>query len=370
MSEQHYYQAPRGNWPQTLAILSLLALAGIALAIYQYHQHSRVILSAGNELTQRIHQQISNHLLATYEAPRQALVLLQHDVLMNTSMLAQRRPHLHKLASVLQHNPQLNSIYIGWPDGDYMMLRPLHSLTLRERFQAPEGSVWQLWHISHENGRREVIHEFYTADIRLLASGPVDDENYDPRKRIWYQQALQQDGVVITPPYVFFSTSEYGTTLALAGRQQQVIAADVTLHNLSATLQQARLTDTSEMVIYDQQGTVLAYHEPQRMLGTTQSGQQRLRRLDELGSTLLAAFAERDIYTEMIGSLVLEGRVWQVTRHRLQSERFPDAWLAVLVPQNELLAEAYRVRFESVLATLLITLLLLPVAWGISRMRG
>lgn len=373
MSEQQPYQPARGNWPQTLAILSLLALAGIALAIYQYHQHSRVMLSAGNELAERLHQQLQEQLLAAYQAPRQALHLLQHDELLRTRSLEQRRPHLHKLLSVLQHNPQLGSIYIGWPDGDYLMLRPLHSLTLRERFDAPTGANWQLWHIGHITGERIVTHEFYDDLLRPLSSSTVDDEGFEPRQRPWYQMARQAGGEVITNPYVFFSTSEFGTTIALPVGELAVIAADVTLRQLSKTLEESRFTPSSELLLYSGDGTVVAYQDVQRVVGISQSGQQRLRRIDELGSTLLASLesmGSQQLQQERQTELQLEGRQWLLLQKPLKSERLPDTWLALMLPQNELLEDAYRIRFESVMVTLLITFLLLPLAWAISRMRG
>lgn len=370
MSEQQPYQHAHGNWPQTLAILSLLALAGIALAIYQYHQHSRVMLSAGNDLAERLHQQLQEQLLAAYQAPRQALHLLQHDELLRTRSLEQRRPHLHKLLSVLQHNPQLGSIYIGWPDGDYLMLRPLHSLTLRERFDAPAGATWQLWHIGHISGQRIVTHEFYDDLLRPIKAGPVDDEGFDPRQRPWYRMARQAAGEVITQPYVFFSTSEFGTTIALPVGELAVIGADVTLRQLSETLRSTRFTPSTELLLYAGDGTVIAYHDVRRILGIGRSGQQRLRKIDELGSTLLASLDKQLLQQERQAELLLEGRQWLLLQKPLQSERLPDTWLAVMLPQNELLEDAYRIRFESVMVTLLITMLLLPLAWAISRMRG
>ncbi|WVM93917.1 hypothetical protein ULG90_09390 [Halopseudomonas pachastrellae] len=47
---------------------------------------------------------------------------------------------------------------------------------------------------------------FYDAALHQIGSRPVPEYQYDPRTRPWYQLAQTSEGVVLTEPYLFFTT--------------------------------------------------------------------------------------------------------------------------------------------------------------------
>ncbi|PAU87396.1 hypothetical protein CK507_11890 [Pseudomonas sp. WN033] len=358
-------------WPALLLASTLILITGLLLALLHYQLHSRAMLSSGNALFNQIAKQLQYSLAATYNPPRRALNLLALDALPDTENLEQRLTRIPMLAQVLTDNPQLNSVYIGWDSGDYLMLRPLPNQASRDRFNAPEAAHWMVWHIAAGQHRRPVvIHLYLDQAFKLLESQHPPHDGFDPRTRPWYEAAKASANQIITTPYVFFSTNEFGTTMARPAGDNAVLGADLTLSQLSTLLAEHRITPSSELLIYDAEGTVIAYHDVQRIISTSRSGPLRLKRFNELGSTLLAALALDGYQVERQQTMTLEGRHWQVLQQRLPVKDTPDSYLAILVPDDELLTDAYRIRRQSVFATLLLMLVLVPLVWLAARRRS
>ncbi|PKM05461.1 MAG: hypothetical protein CVV16_01035 [Gammaproteobacteria bacterium HGW-Gammaproteobacteria-6] len=354
-------------WAMLLLSTTLLLVLGVGQAIFQYQQHSRVILSTGDALFQRITQQVEQDLVNLFRPPIQALNLLALTELPDTQTIDARLSHLPKLARILEDNPQLNSLYQGWSTGDYLMLRPLKTAALRNRFDAPEQAFWMVWHIDATAEKRQVQHLFLDQQLTLIERRRVADDGFDPRSRPWYALARDSEAQIITTPYIFFSTSEFGTTLARPAGRDTVIGADLTLTQLSNTLNTQQITPSTELLMYDGSGVVIAYQDIYRILNPAHGGSLRLKRFNELGSTLLARLAEDGYQQERRTSLRLEGAHWIISQSRIDMQGIPDIFMAILIPEAELLEEAYRIRRQSVWFTLLASLVLLPVLWLSAR---
>ncbi|MEH6687929.1 MAG: hypothetical protein V7693_11800 [Halopseudomonas sabulinigri] len=352
-----------------LFTLTALLLTVTLLTLFQYQQLSRIMLSTGDELFERLSLQVETQLENMYQPPSQALSLLSLGNLPHTDTLAQRLPHLQSFAQVLRDNPQLNSVYIGWSDGDYLMLRPLDVTENQNRFDAPELARWMAWHVQSEAGQRHVTYLFINQQLDIIEARLMADDGFDPRQRPWYVEATRVNEHIVTLPYVFFSTHEFGSTLAKRAINGAVLGADLTLGKLSETLHQQKITDSSQLLIYTGDGTVLAYQDVQRLLHTAQGSSLSLKRFNQLGSTLLATLAIDGYHQERRITREMEGRRWIIQQRRISLRGAPETYLAVLVPEDELLADAYRIRSESIWISLTICLVLLPILWFSGRIR-
>lgn len=353
-----------------LITLPALLLIGALLTLFQYQQLSRVMLSTGDELFERLSLQVETQLENIYRPPSQALNLLSLSDLPNTDTLSQRLPHLQSFAQVLQDNPQLNSVYIGWPDGDYLMLRSLELANSQNRFDAPDSASWMAWHVQNEADQRHVTYLFMNQQLGIIEARLMADDGFDPRQRPWYTEAANANEQIVTLPYIFFSTHEFGNTLAKRAANGAVLGADLTLGRLSRTLNEQKITTSTQLLIYTGDGTVLAYQDADRLLHTAQGNGLSLKRFNQLGSTLLATLAMDGYQQERRITRELEGRRWIIQQRRVSLRGAPNTYLAVLVPEDELLAEAYRIRSESLWISLMICLVLLPILWfsgGIRR---
>ena len=114
----------------------LLLLTGVVLGLFNYRQTTQIILSSSEKLFERIEQDVRLDMSATYQPIRHLLSLLADDPATQAARLEQRLPLLRPFSQSLNDNPNLASLYLGYANGDFFMVRPLRSAAIM---------VWARW---------------------------------------------------------------------------------------------------------------------------------------------------------------------------------------------------------------------------------
>ncbi|WLH34002.1 HD domain-containing protein [Pseudomonas sp. FP2196] len=340
----------------------LLLLTGVVLGLFNYRQTTQIILSSSEKLFDRIEQEVRLDMSATYQPIRHLLSLLADNPATRASGLEQRLPLLRPFSQSLTDNPNLASLYLGYANGDFFMVRPLRNAALKTLLSAPETAAYQVWSIEHDP-RGEVRSQSLFFDQALTPISRQDNpgDPYDPRDRAWFINARQQTEQITTEPYVFFSTHNVGTTLARRSGEDAVIGADLTLAALSATLHKHVVTPSTEIALFDSDGNAVAYPDSSRLI--VDDSTARLAKVADLSPSLNMLLS-----AEHTGNrLNADGRQWIVARSSIQEGGPKGLQLALLVPEDELLADAYHMRWQGALITLATLLLCLPLGWLISR---
>ncbi|MBT2294404.1 HD domain-containing phosphohydrolase [Pseudomonas fluorescens] len=341
----------------------LLLLTGVVLGIFNYRQTTQIILSSSEKLFNRIEQDVRLDLYDTYEPIRHLLGLLADYPATREPTTAQRQGLLVPFSQALRDNPNLASLYLGDTHGNFLMVRPLRTEALKTALNAPANAAYQVWTVDRTDipGQVRAQSLFYDQSLTLIGRQDITDETYDPRIRGWFRSALASAEQITTEPYVFFSTQNLGTTLARRSGEQAVIAADLTLASLSQTLAKHRVTAGTEIVLLDPQGNTVAYPDSHRLIADTQSA--RLSKARDLSPAIAAALEDNTDTPRLEAG----GRQWIVSRSHMQEGGPQGLELALLVPEDELLADAYRMRWQGALITLATLLLCLPLGWLTSR---
>ncbi|MEO6676852.1 MAG: HD domain-containing phosphohydrolase, partial [Pseudomonas sp.] len=341
----------------------LLLLTGVVLGIFNYQQTTQIILSSSEKLFNRIEQDVRLDLQSTYEPIRHLLSLLADMPATRGSALEQRLALLQPFSQSLKDNPNLASLYLGYGNGDFFMVRPLRTDALRTQLKAPDAAAYQVWSIERHGGDNPVVSRFlfYDQALNLISRQDVADETYDPRTRDWFTSARQDTDQITTEPYIFFSTHNVGTTLARRSGDAAVMGADLTLAELSATLAKHVVTPNTEIALFDAESNAIAYPDSRKLIIDDQTA--RLSKAADLSPVLGALLAN----PQAGNRLDVSGRQWIVARSHMQEGGPQGLQLALLVPEDELLADAYRMRWQGALITLTTLLLCLPVGWLTSR---
>ncbi|UST83491.1 HD domain-containing phosphohydrolase [Pseudomonas siliginis] len=340
----------------------LLLLTGVVLGLFNYHQTTQIILSSSEKLFDRIEQDVRLDLQATYQPIRNLLSLLADTPAAQASDLEQRLPLLKPFSQSLTDNPALASLYLGYTNGDFFMVRALRTPALKAQLQAPEAAAYQVWSIEHApQGAVRSQSLFFDQALTPINRREHPQEPYDPRSRTWFSDALQQAGQITTEPYVFFSTHNVGTTLARRSGENAVIGADLTLASLSTALGKHQVTPSTEIALYDTDGNAVAYPDSHRLIVDDRTA--RLARAADLSPELNVLLSSDNIGKR----LQVNDRQWIVARTSIEEGGPKGLQLALLVPEDELLVDAFRMRWQGALITLAILLLCLPLGWVISR---
>ena len=176
---------------------------------------------------------------------------------------ASQHVFIQRMSLALNASPFTSTIYIGFDDGGFVLLRKLPTAAARQKVNAPDGAhyILEIDPPASQGGGRQV--SFLGAGLETIEVRSDPTRPYDPRTRPWYQEALASQGAILTDPYGFFLSQDRGLTIARRLQSGHGVAgADFTLADLSQALSQMESTPSSALLIANANGQVLASSEP------------------------------------------------------------------------------------------------------------
>ncbi|MDG4551194.1 MAG: HD domain-containing phosphohydrolase [Candidatus Contendobacter sp.] len=357
--------------------IALILLLGGAVIWNNYAETTRLMLRTADERFERIADHTARR-IQTLATPVAIMVdLLAWQRLAFATSLTERLDSLGYLHEAMTESEHVSALFVGYDDGDFFLLRRLPADSpLRVPLAAPDQARYLAQSVERdEAGAIAAAFLFLDADLNLLRRDAKPDYTFDPRARPWYQAAQTRPDRIRTDPYLFFTTREAGITLARrATTGTAVVGADLTLRDLSATLAASRFLPNTQLALFDHQGHVIAHPDAAR-LPREGDGEPRLARLAELNEPALTQLDQdwrdperRAARLDPAGfTLRIADQRWRGAVKTLPFQGGAPLALALAVPERELLADAARIRDQSVLIAIGLVLLALPVTWLLSR---
>ncbi|HEY4317292.1 MAG TPA: HD domain-containing phosphohydrolase [Herbaspirillum sp.] len=359
------------------AVLSILLFAvvlivGGLLTVLNYQRGREMANSATAVLFERIESEIAVQLNGLYTPISQLVDLMVSESLVRDQTLQQRMLHVPPLIEAMRHSPALSAVYVGYAGGDFFQLRRLDpKVSTILDMTVPPGAAYLVQSVSRDGRAKAAAYEgvfiFLAADLKVLETQRLPGYAFDPRRRDWYRQALESPSQkqVQTKPYIFFSTSELGISVARRSPDRgAVFGADISLADLSGMLRRQSISPSAELALTDEDTAVMAYKQPE-MMGKSRDPQGRMRMtmLPELGGPQFAALAQKIQAHEFNQPFETEidDRLWS---GRIVPVRLGDApfYLAISAPEDELLADARLMLNNGLLITLALLLAAIPLA--------
>ncbi|MBB2496528.1 HD domain-containing phosphohydrolase [Aquipseudomonas ullengensis] len=366
--------SPRGISLQLLIALAIMVstlLMGGGLAWQGYRGIQETLVAAAGDAAQQLGRTINEQAQRLIDPAKSSIRLLAYDSLSQADNLPQRLERLPLLVESLEANKMLSTAYVGYPNGEFLLVRKLRSAELRKQMQAPSNAAFLVQSITLA-AAGEMVGEwrFYDRELGLLKAQVKADYRYDPRTRPWFQSAMQNTSTVLTPPYVFFTTRQIGLTLAQRSLDgAAVLGMDVAVDDLGSETQNLRLTPGTEIAVTDGQGRVVAYPDLDRVL--VKSGETlRLARIDELGVPSLSQLHASAIEGSKPRLFQADGQDWYGMSLPLSTFADQNVQVLLAVPAKELLAGARKVLFEQTLSAAVLIIVLLLVGWALGRRIG
>jgi HD-GYP domain-containing protein (c-di-GMP phosphodiesterase class II)/HAMP domain-containing protein len=357
----------------TLFVALLFAFAAVTITT-QYFQTRNILLVSAGALFERVGEQTRQGLGRITEPALLSVRLLSHTRLVTATTEAARLDAISLLLDALRGTTQLSAAYVGYDDGDFILVRPIDPETdWGKSLTPPAGAVYLAQSLAHdETDKREGSYLFYDKDMVLLEDRAMPNYTYDPRQRGWFKAASRADGPKTSAPYIFFTTRQVGITFSQRSEDgPAVVGVDVTLESLAAALRASKATPSSVLAIIDQAGHVLANSEVEQPSVMDATGAPVLPKLADLKRPVLEQVEARSYAAQSaITSFEVEGTAWLTYYVPLTGGREPIS-LAIATPQREVLADADRQRIRmlviSLAALTVATLVALVIARLISR---
>lgn len=378
--------------------VALVTCVGAGVAWLGYTTSRQVLEEAAAGLVDRIGTETALEVERVVAPLALAAELLSVDPIQDATTLEARLERLAPFARTLSATPNAAAVFVGYDDGDFLLLRRLASAADRLRFDAPPGASFLVQSIER---RAAVPGRFLALDDDLLVLRDVVRDGYadeyDPRTRTWFDAALDATGAIRTDPYAFFTDQRIGLTVAAAAPNgRAVVGIDLTLARLGASLERQRVTPGSELALLDARDGVIA-HVGALAGGTQIGGTAGVALRSVAAPTGAASDAERagalaSIELPTLGALPdgplpllagalpaagaqravterrsLLGRAWFVRVHPVEVAG-GGAWRVVtVIPERELFASALSLRTTSTLLTVAVLVLSVVATWLLAR---
>lgn len=363
------------QWLLPSAIVSCLALMLLLVVVQGYRGLEAAMLSAANDSARQLGLALNERAGRLLNPVESTIRLLAHDPLGAEENVQARLSRLPLLVETLNANRVLGAAYVGYATGEFLLVRHLDEQVRRE-YDAPELAEYMVQSISL-NADGELVGQwlFYDVALRLQQARAKPDYQFDPRTRGWYQSATASQNLILTRPYVFFTTQEVGLTMAihsLAG--DAVIGLDASVSELGGEAQDLRLTPGTEIVVIDGSQGVMVYPDAERLI-IHEQGEPRLATLDELDIpplTELMTITEATIEAAAGQPVLFKAAGWEWYGMNLPLSRLSanQARVLISIPADELLSDARAILFRQALWIVLLSSLLVLIGWALGQRLG
>lgn len=335
---------PGRQWalrPLAMLAVTVLLLLTVALLAWQtYRALERALVSATTESIAHVGHSLQHNARLILLPARDKLHFLAYGPLTTETTLSGRLQVLPLIREMLALDRTLDALYAGYPNGDFVLFRPLHTDELRREVEAPDEAVLLVQSIVQRAGGEALgEYRFFDDSGEAVAERVMPDYRFDARTRVWYRLAREHRTAVITNPYAFFTTHDTGVTMARHAGNGIVLGLDATLDTLAQALGGMRMTASTEVALIADDGRVLAYTDPWRMLIPGQDSSYQLATVAQLGvEALQSAYAAG---TPSGKTQTEDGRVWFTSALRLDVSDDIRSLLLVAIPEDEVLASAW-----------------------------
>ena len=365
-TEKKSFQEPLHITTSILFII-LILIVGFVLSLYSYRKTTAIVISATNKLFNELALEVAQNFKATYSPVSQAISLLSYTHAVKGTSLEERLGSVSLMANVLQHEPGISGLQVGYENGDYFVIHPLRSAYEVNLFAAPEDAAYVVDNISMDvSGTGTLRRIFFNIKLQEMQRlGPVPSD-FDARKRPWYMQAMESPSVVATAPYFFYFLHKTGVTISrqVAGGFS-VVAADVTLEQISRTISRTSFAPSEEKVLLNREGRVLAYsHQDQAV--QREGDTLTMPSLAGLGSGVLEYIADNIELKPGELRFRYQGDDWLGLVADLDIGHDIVPRLLLVAPADEILVEARLIRTNAFFLTLLTLAVAIPITWFIS----
>jgi HD-GYP domain-containing protein (c-di-GMP phosphodiesterase class II) len=357
-----------------VAFTLLIVLFGSALIGFNYQESKAMALISAQDIFTRITRQVTTNIRELY-APAEAIVDLTVQLpAAEGSATGDRAALLKYFAEALRESTTISSLYVGYTTGEFFQVNALRDYAdTRAALEAPTAAAFAVVSIVQQGKARQRRVDYYDANLNRIGSRVSPTVDYDPRTRPWYQAAIGTDKQIGSGFYLFHTPRVLGTTAARrTPHGKSVVGADLTLRDLSQGIGEQRVTVSTEILVFNAQGSVISYAGQSQSAHASRSSAQssaRLPKVRELGDPLFEKLHDEFVAGSRTGEVVLSvaGRDWFGSISPLPLRSGNQAYLAVLVPQDELLAGVRTLRDRSVVISLVLLLVAILAGWWFAR---
>ncbi|MFD1728408.1 adenylate/guanylate cyclase domain-containing protein [Rhizobium viscosum] len=280
---------------------------------------------------------------------------------------------------VLRNVPNATSIYTGYPDGSYLQVINTARQDTRRTLAAPDGTAFAIRTIAGRQSADVVSTlQFLDSEIRPIGEREVDYASFDPRQRPWYQSVVQDGVPVSVGPYITGTLGVPTLTIAAPMRDDAKVVVGINIHlrTISQLLDARGISPRARAYILDARDDLIAHSDPDIMsriiaiwsrtsgaFGATANG------FDSSIETVARLRRDPAFANGGLARVELDGESHLVQIAPVSvSGLFKGSTAAIIVPMEDLVAEANRLLRHNLLIAAALVLSGVTASVLLSRM--
>lgn len=356
------------KWVLIGGVIGLLVVSVSIILASSYLTSQRVLREHSQVIMQTIARfaihEAQNYLAPAQHAAQLTQLMTSHDIL--------RQDNLDQLEQYfydqLSQYPHVSGMHLGFPTGAFIYVS-------RTNEKVVGGFRTKI--IRMDRGQKQTQFIWKDAEHQELMREFVPDDVFDPTTRIWYDRAAKQGQTIWTEPYVFFTSRQWGVTVASPlldkdGALMSVVGVDIEIDSISAFLSKLKISQHGRAFIVDRAGGVIALPElAQLKTASGLRGQQfRPVNIDELDDPLsqkaFATLQQISASSHLTASLFADFRHDQQIYHVLFEPFTSLQWpwvLGIYMPEDDYLGPIKRNRALNIAIMLAIAAVGSLIGW-------
>jgi adenylate cyclase len=253
----------------------------------------------------------------------------------------------------LRNVPNATSIYTGYPDGSYLQVINTARRDVRQTLSAPDGTAFAIRTIAQRQSADVMSTlRFLDKKARPIGERQVEYASFDPRQRPWYQSVVQGGVPVSVGPYIAGTLNVPTLTIAAPMRDngQVVVGINIHLETVSRLLDAQGISPRARAYVIDAGDDLVAHSDPDIMRRIikewsrgTNAHETTANNFDTSLDTVARLRRDPAFANGGLARVELDGEnyIMQIAPISV-SELFKGSTAAIVVPMEDLVAEANR----------------------------
>ncbi|EJJ26570.1 adenylate/guanylate cyclase domain-containing protein [Rhizobium sp. CF142] len=261
---------------------------------------------------------------------------------------------------VLRNVPNATSIYTGYPDGSYLQVINTGRRDISQTLAAPDGTAFAIRTIAGRQSANVISTlQFLDIEARTIGERNVEYASFDPRQRPWYQAVVQDGATVSVGPYITGTLGVPTLTIAAPMRDDAKVVVGINIHlqTISRLLDARQISPRARAYIIDAGDDLVAHSDPDimsRIIATWSRTAGAVEATANGFDTSLETVARlrRDpaFANGGLARVELDGESQLVQIAPVSvSGLFEGSTAAIIVPMEDLVAEAHRLLLHNLL---------------------
>ncbi|WP_325893382.1 HD domain-containing phosphohydrolase [Grimontia sp. NTOU-MAR1] len=245
---------------------------------------------------------------------------------------------LSSINAILERNPDVLSVYVGYPNESSAFIRSTKLDFMKEQFSTPENSHIMV-DINSKVGHQ--IRTHYDGNLKTIRID-TDLISYKPTQRPWYKAAPEDGSIHVTDPYFYLFIQRMGITLTRKfAKINGVLAVDITLDSLNKFLYSLVDTEETQLMLLDDHKSVFAHTG---FLPDSSSGMNQRMYLEAMSASPFNHLFKTSDWEESNTTIHHNGEKWALNLVRISFGGERGLWLAKTIPERLMIKSALEAR--------------------------